>query len=65
MRLVHLGEVLGLSAIALAAPRKGSPDPEKAQAIKDAYKLSWNGYYKYAFPNDSLAPLNKTFVNDR
>lgn len=26
----------------------------RAQAIKDAFVFSWDGYYKYAFPNDEL-----------
>ncbi|KAI1197831.1 glycoside hydrolase family 47 protein [Nemania serpens] len=39
--------------------------PRRLDGVKEAFQRSWNGYYKYAFPNDSLKPISKTFVNDR
>ncbi|KAK8014440.1 mannosyl-oligosaccharide 1-2-alpha-mannosidase IC [Apiospora arundinis] len=39
--------------------------PDKAAAVKSAFDRAWSGYYKYAFPNDSLKPIAKSFQNDR
>lgn len=44
---------------------KRSPDPEKADAVVEAFRASWNGYYDNAFPNDTLRPLSNVGVNDR
>lgn len=61
MRLTQRSVVLlGLATRAIA-----SPDPEKAQTIKEAYQYSWKGYYNNAFPNDTLTPLDNSYVNDR
>jgi hypothetical protein len=38
---------------------------ERAQAVIDTFKLSWAGYYKYAFPNDELKPVTNGFGNSR
>lgn len=38
---------------------------ERAQAVVDTFKLSWEGYYKYAFPNDELKPVTNGFSNSR
>lgn len=64
--------LLGLAASSNALPRqvhggptKGGPDAAKAREIKDAYLLSWNAYYEHAFPNDTLAPISNSYVNDR
>jgi mannosyl-oligosaccharide alpha-1,2-mannosidase len=68
MRLSYSSLVLlGLAGPAIAAPKskKGGPDAAKAKAIKETYQHSWKGYYEYAFPNDTLAPLTKSYVNDR
>ncbi|RSM05828.1 hypothetical protein CDV31_009404 [Fusarium ambrosium] len=39
-------------------------DPEKTDAIAEAFRHSWQGYYNYAFPKDTLHPLSRTFEND-
>ncbi|KAI8724018.1 Alpha-1,2-Mannosidase [Fusarium sp. LHS14.1] len=39
-------------------------DPEKTEAIAEAFRHSWMGYYTYAFPRDTLNPLSETFEND-
>lgn len=61
--------LLGLAAPSLALPKrdddKPGPDAEKAKQIKEAYVYSWRGYYDHAFPNDTLAPINNSYVNDR
>lgn len=40
-------------------------DAERAAAIKEAYRFSWDNYERYAFPHDTLLPLQKTFEDDR
>ncbi|KAK0707508.1 glycoside hydrolase family 47 protein [Lasiosphaeris hirsuta] len=37
----------------------------RADAVKQAFQISWDGYYKYAFPHDSLRPVNNTYYDDR
>ncbi|KAM0426667.1 hypothetical protein ACHAPT_007983 [Fusarium lateritium] len=39
-------------------------DFEKTEAIAEAFRHSWSGYYSYAFPKDTLNPMSGTFVND-
>ena len=36
---------------------------QRAAAVKDAFEFAWHGYYKYAFPNDQLKPVNNTHDN--
>ena len=38
---------------------------ERADAVKEAFEHSWNGYFQYAFPNDELHPVSNTFGNSR
>ncbi|GAB7324240.1 hypothetical protein MBLNU13_g07593t1 [Cladosporium sp. NU13] len=41
-------------------------DPKKrAEAVKAAFQTAWDGYYKYAFPNDELLPVSNSFSNSR
>ncbi|KAH8719208.1 glycoside hydrolase [Phaeosphaeriaceae sp. PMI808] len=37
----------------------------RAQAVVDTFRLSYQGYYKYAFPNDELKPVTNGFSNSR
>ncbi|CAN8098067.1 unnamed protein product [Discula destructiva] len=37
----------------------------RADAVKQTFQISWDGYYKYAFPGDSLLPVTNGFTNDR
>lgn len=37
----------------------------RADAVKQTFQISWDGYYKYAFPGDSLLPVTDSFENDR
>lgn len=37
----------------------------RASAVKEAFQFAWDGYYKYAFPNDELLPVNSSFSNSR
>ncbi|KAG8956302.1 hypothetical protein FRC04_004382 [Tulasnella sp. 424] len=36
----------------------------RAQEVKDAFAHAYDGYEKYAFPDDELLPLNKKSVNN-
>ncbi|KAF2744868.1 glycoside hydrolase family 47 protein [Sporormia fimetaria CBS 119925] len=58
---------LSLNSHANIRPRQYDlPDPvDRAQAIIDAFRFSWDGYYKYAFPNDELHPITNGFSNSR
>ncbi|KAF2875500.1 mannosyl-oligosaccharide 1,2-alpha-mannosidase precursor [Massariosphaeria phaeospora] len=44
----------------------GAPtNQERAQAVIDAFRLSWEGYYTYAFPGDELKPVTNESSNSR
>lgn len=45
--------------------RQGGPNEERANAVKDTFKFSWDGYYEYAFPNDELKPVTNGAANSR
>ncbi|ORY61367.1 glycoside hydrolase family 47 protein [Pseudomassariella vexata] len=64
--------VLGCISPANAGPAQARPRapsyqayPERAAAVMEAFDRAWDGYYQYAFPNDSLKPISKSFENDR
>ncbi|KAF2261697.1 mannosyl-oligosaccharide 1,2-alpha-mannosidase precursor [Lojkania enalia] len=38
---------------------------ERAQVVVDAFRMSWEGYYKYAFPHDELRPITNTARDSR
>ncbi|KAF4122118.1 mannosyl-oligosaccharide alpha-1,2-mannosidase [Geosmithia morbida] len=61
--LRQLGILSGLAAVSHEAPNPTSH--KRAEAIKETYRDSWKVYYENAFPNDTLMPLNNTFLNDR
>ncbi|KAF2724990.1 glycoside hydrolase family 47 protein [Polychaeton citri CBS 116435] len=37
----------------------------RSEQVREAFQTAWDGYYKYAFPNDELLPLNNSFSNSR
>ncbi|KAF1925525.1 glycoside hydrolase family 47 protein [Didymella exigua CBS 183.55] len=45
--------------------RQYAPPVDRAQAVIDTFRLSWEGYYQYAFPNDELHPVTNTYGNSR
>ena len=55
---------LGCASAVAAAPEYVS-HPDRMAAVKATFQESWDGYYKYAFPKDSLLPVSKTGENDR
>lgn len=42
-----------------------APPVDRAQAVIDTFRLSWEGYYQYAFPNDELLPVTNSYGNSR
>jgi mannosyl-oligosaccharide alpha-1,2-mannosidase len=60
--------LLGL-AVAAPSPKHGGPQytvsQSRADAVKEAFQVSWDGYYKYAFPHDSLRPVTNRYADDR
>ncbi|KAF2125818.1 glycoside hydrolase family 47 protein [Dothidotthia symphoricarpi CBS 119687] len=38
---------------------------DRAQAVVDAFRVSWEGYYTHAFPNDELKPVTNGSSNSR
>lgn len=61
---------LGLASVAVASPHpRAAPkyvsNSTRANAVKEAFQTAWNGYYKYAFPHDSLNPVSNNFTDDR
>lgn len=38
---------------------------DRAQSVVDTFRLAWEGYYRYAFPNDELLPVTNGFGNSR
>lgn len=72
--LLGAGTLVALTASTSASPTSSSrrnlkphyvAHPDRADAVKAAFQLSWDGYYKYAFPHDSLKPVSNTFSDDR
>ena len=37
----------------------------RANAVKEAFQFSWNGYKTYAFPHDELHPVSNTYSDSR
>ncbi|KAG6008885.1 hypothetical protein E4U21_003697 [Claviceps maximensis] len=55
-------------AAALPSKRAVVPpeaDHDKARAVKKAFVISWSGYYKHAFPHDTLHPVSNGHEDDR
>ncbi|KAG6017485.1 hypothetical protein E4U54_007068, partial [Claviceps lovelessii] len=46
---------------------KGQPKPDAAKAaeVKKAFGIAWDGYYKHAFPHDTLLPITAAGNDDR
>ena len=40
-------------------------DRQRAEEIRDAFQLAMDGYFKYAFPDDELRPVNSTGDSNR
>jgi mannosyl-oligosaccharide alpha-1,2-mannosidase len=56
---------LDLSVVKAVEKRQHIAPKDRAQAVVDTFKLSWDGYYAFAFPNDELKPVTNGFSNSR
>lgn len=72
MRPVDIGGaiLLGLAGSVLSAPHKPRApqyivNKQRADAVKQAFRISWDGYYNFAFPHDSLRPVENGYADDR
>ncbi len=69
MHFLSFGGSALLLGFAAAAPQRRAPqyvaNHNRANAAKQAFQISWDGYYKYAFPHDSLRPVSNTYADDR
>ncbi|PHH88915.1 hypothetical protein CDD83_6895 [Cordyceps sp. RAO-2017] len=62
-----------LVATALALPSPAAdqvaaqprPDRAKAEAVRRAFRTSWDGYRRHAFPHDTLHPVSNGSEDDR
>lgn len=65
--------LLELASTVLAAPPPAAnaaesrprQDRRKADAVKRAFEISWEGYYNHSFPHDTLHPVSNGFEDDR
>jgi len=72
MNMVVLG-ALALLPFAFALPsgqdvnakQQNARQVDRAQAVVDTFRISWDGYYTYAFPNDELKPATNLGTNSR
>ncbi|KAF5545162.1 class I alpha-mannosidase 1B [Fusarium mexicanum] len=47
------------------APAKLRGEPQRAAAIVEAFRFSWDKYEQFAAPHDTLLPISETYEDDR
>ncbi|KAG5747452.1 hypothetical protein H9Q70_009872 [Fusarium xylarioides] len=52
-------------AVSQQSPAKLKGDPQRAAAIVEAFRFSWDKYEQFAAPHDTLLPISKTYEDDR
>ncbi|RKL45693.1 putative mannosyl-oligosaccharide alpha-1,2-mannosidase 1B [Fusarium proliferatum] len=52
-------------AVSQFASAKLKGDPQRAAAIVEAFRFSWDKYEQFAAPHDTLLPISKTYEDDR
>lgn len=80
MKLVFASFACLLAQSAIAAPATQDPNhwkppfppsygpkgnKQRADAVVEAFRHAWTGYYKYAFPADELTPVTNGKSNPR
>lgn len=61
---------VALTALTAASQAVASPvsrrdtESERANAVKQAFQIAWDGYYAYAFPHDQLHPVDNGYDDD-
>lgn len=61
----HISQDLYYGADVRRQVEEPSDSKTRAQAVVDAFRVSWEGYHTYAFPNDELKPVTNSFSNSR
>ncbi|KAI0477799.1 glycoside hydrolase family 47 protein [Xylariaceae sp. FL0804] len=61
----HSWALAALSCVSSASAISYVTHSDRLAAIEDIFQVSWDGYYKYAFPHDSLLPISRTWEDDR
>lgn len=59
---------LSVLSPAFALPYYDPPplsNKQRADAIIEAFRFSWDGYYTHAFPHDELHPVTNTYSDSR
>lgn len=60
---------LASTALALPSTKRAVQPPKadhgRAHDVKQAFEISWDGYYKNAFPHDTLHPVSNGYADDR
>jgi hypothetical protein len=46
-------------------PQAFVANQQRADGVREAFRHSWNGYKKFAFPHDELHPLTNSFGDSR
>ncbi|PNP73745.1 hypothetical protein FNYG_12935 [Fusarium nygamai] len=52
-------------AVSQQSPAKLKGDPQRAAAIVEAFRFSWDKYEQFAAPHDTLLPISTTYEDDR
>ncbi|RYP18007.1 hypothetical protein DL767_009926 [Monosporascus sp. MG133] len=64
-----VSSAIALAAVSYISQAIAAPSyvahPERTAAVKEAFQYAWDGYYTYAFPNDTLRPISQGYENDR
>lgn len=58
---------VSLAALTVASQAAASPvsrrdtESDRANAVKQAFQIAWDGYYAHAFPHDQLHPVDNGY----
>ncbi|EGO53971.1 mannosyl-oligosaccharide alpha-1,2-mannosidase precursor [Neurospora tetrasperma FGSC 2508] len=64
-RQKNIGTSDDSAAASSSSSSQTASNQERRDAVKQAFQISWDGYYKYAFPHDSLRPVTNSYEDDR
>lgn len=64
MRLLSVlltGSAIVCQAVASPVSKRDTQASDRANAVKQAFQIAWDGYYAYAFPHDELHPVDNSY----
>ena len=64
MRLLSVlltGSAIVYQAVASPVSKRDTQASDRANAVKQAFQIAWDGYYAYAFPHDELHPVDNSY----